>query len=151
MYMQVSSFTYCMPCYFLRRSHDARGGYFLSLSHDCRTAQGRPVCCISQCTRNRLSLCLSSIFSEFSKQHSSRNFPDDGQTNMGHRDTHKHQHERHTKGRHKPHQVLNSGQILIFVQYHHIQMTQLQLTSRQQYAAHKTQRKQYYSTCLTHK
>lgn len=60
---------------------------------------------------------LSSIFSEFSKQHSelwsSWNFPEESQTIIG---TQKQTQTLawKTQKAHKPHQVLNSGQILIF-------------------------------------
>ena len=46
------SFTHYMLYFCLHRSHDATGGYLPSTSHDFFIAQERPICCISQCTRN---------------------------------------------------------------------------------------------------
>lgn len=110
----------------------------------------RPVCHVSDYTCNMLCLCLSFIFREFSKQHtgqwSSRHFPDDGQTHIGTQELTQTKHwcERHTKGRHKPHQVLTSGQVTIFCKWNSGKPKSGQST------VHKTQSKLWTQCCATY-
>lgn len=95
--------------------------------------------------------CFAPVWVSFlEKQHtgqwSSWHFPDDGQTHIGTQELTQTKHwcERHTKGRHKPHQVLTSGQVTIFCKWNSGKPKCGQST------VHKTQSKLWTQCCATY-